>query len=220
MLDKLSKRWRQRLGALALRDLLEALRSIDNYTYRHSLRMAELSFWLGNELGYPKPFQLYDSALYHDVGKVAIPEDILAKPGPLSAEERAIVELHVEVTKGLLIESGHPDLAVASDHHERLNGTGYPRGIGDGLVPMEGRIFAVADVFEAVTGIRPYRDALPLEEALNLLRQGVGSLYDPVVVAALGRLLQRWDVSLNSSGQGLLADLTRLSDAAAPTRES
>ena len=213
---ELSQRWQQRGDALALGDLLEGLRSIDSYTYRHSLRMAELSFWLGRELGASNPFQLYEAALYHDVGKIAIPEEILIKPGPLTTEERAIVEFHVQATKQLLSDLGRPDLMGAADHHERLGGNGYPRRlVGEGI-PLAGRIFAVADVFEAVTGVRPYRDAMPVEGALKLLQAGAGTDYDPTVVGALAKLLARTQVTVDGSSRELLEDLSRLESQVQP----
>lgn len=208
--NQLSERWRLRFGALALGGLLQGLKSIDNYTYRHSLRMAELCFWLGMELGVPNPLQLYDAGLYHDIGKIAIPEEILIKPGPLTAEERAIVEFHVQETRRLLLELGRPDLLVAGDHHERLAGTGYPHRLAGEQISLPGRVFAVADVFEAVTGVRPYRDTMPVEQALKLLQDGIGTQYDAAVVAALAKLLKRGEVALGPSGRELLEDLSKL----------
>jgi len=125
----------------------------------------------------------------HDVGKIAVPEQILLKPGPLTRWERAIVERHPLNGHALLAESGSELLEYAASisltHHERFDGAGYPRGLRRSAIPLEGRVTAVADVFDALTSDRPYRAALPLEHALELMVAERGRAFDPDVLDAL-----------------------------------
>jgi putative two-component system response regulator len=125
----------------------------------------------------------------HDIGKLAVPDEILLKPGALTPEERRAVERHAEVGHELLAGSGEPLVrlaaTIARTHHERLDGSGYPRGLAGAEIPLEGRIVAVADVFDALTSERVYRPAHSRKEAIRLLVDGSGTLYDPAMVRAL-----------------------------------
>jgi diguanylate cyclase (GGDEF)-like protein len=122
----------------------------------------------------------------HDVGKIAIPDRILLKPGSLTESERRVMERHAEIGHRLLADSSSELLDVAATialtHHERYDGTGYPQGLAGEAVPLEGRIAAVADVFDAITSNRVYRPALPLDEALDVMRAGRGTQFDPLVL--------------------------------------
>jgi cyclic di-GMP phosphodiesterase len=122
----------------------------------------------------------------HDIGKVAVPDRILLKSGPLTEEERAHVETHAEVGKRILQGSESPLLQLAEciawTHHEKVDGSGYPRGLVDGEIPLEGRIAAVADVYDALTRDRPYREAMSVDEATALMADGRGSHFDPDVL--------------------------------------
>ncbi len=122
----------------------------------------------------------------HDVGKIGIPDRILLNPDPLSAEEWQIMRQHAEIGYRILAGSGLELLDVAATiahtHHERLDGSGYPRGLKGSEIPLDGRIAAVADVFDAVTSDRCYQRALPLEDALEIIRKGRGALFDPDVI--------------------------------------
>jgi putative two-component system response regulator len=126
------------------------------------------------------------AAQMHDIGKVAIPDRILLKPGPLTEDERAVVETHAEVGKQILQGSESPILtqaeAIAWTHHEKVDGSGYPRGLEGEEIPIEGRIAAVADVYDALTRDRPYRQAMPVSEATALMADGQGSHFDPEVL--------------------------------------
>jgi putative two-component system response regulator len=126
------------------------------------------------------------AAQMHDIGKVAIPDRILLKRGPLTEEERAVVETHAEVGKQILQGSESPILtqaeSIAWTHHEKVDGSGYPRGLEGEEIPIEGRIAAVADVYDALTRDRPYRQAMPLSEATALMADGRGSHFDPEVL--------------------------------------
>jgi diguanylate cyclase (GGDEF)-like protein len=122
----------------------------------------------------------------HDVGKIAIPDRILFKPGSLTESERSVMERHTEIGHRLLADSSseHLDIAatIALTHHEWFDGTGYPRGLAGDAIPLEGRIAAVADVFDAVASSRVHRAALPLDQAIELMGRGRGTQFDPVVL--------------------------------------
>jgi PAS domain S-box-containing protein len=122
----------------------------------------------------------------HDVGKVAIPDRVLLKPGPLTAAERSVIETHAEIGYRLLSGSDSAVLQTAAiialTHHEHYDGSGYPRGLAGEAIPIEGRVVAIADVFDALTSDRVYRSAMTQEEALTILRAGRGTHFDPVLL--------------------------------------
>jgi PAS domain S-box-containing protein len=124
----------------------------------------------------------------HDIGKIAIPDRILLKPGPLTPEERTEMEKHASLGYGMLADSSHELLRLAAlvalTHHERFDGTGYPLGLAGEEIPLEGRITAVADVFDALTSDRVYRAALGLDETIRIMREGRGTHFDPTVLDA------------------------------------
>jgi putative two-component system response regulator len=128
------------------------------------------------------------AAPLHDVGKIGIPDEILLKPGPLTDEERERMQEHAEVGYRLLTGSGSDMLETAATiawtHHERWDGQGYPRGLAGEAIPIEGRITAVVDVFDALTHDRVYRPAMSTEQALEIIRRGRGSHFDPAAVEA------------------------------------
>jgi response regulator RpfG family c-di-GMP phosphodiesterase len=148
---------------------------------RYSLELARALGWSENQLG-----SLARGAHLHDIGKLGIPDGILLKPGPLTPEERTRMQHHVRIGFDLV-----GDIAFLADaaeivltHHERYNGSGYPRGLkGDEILPSA-RIFAVADSFDAITSDRPYRRASSFESAREIIRQLSGTQFDPKVVAA------------------------------------
>ena len=122
----------------------------------------------------------------HDIGKIAIPDQVLLKPGPLTRKERRVMMRHAEIGHELLSGSASEVLELAAlvalNHHERFDGSGYPRGLAREDIPVEGRIAAVADVFDALISSRVYRPALPLPEALGIMREGRGSHFDPEIL--------------------------------------
>jgi cyclic di-GMP phosphodiesterase len=124
----------------------------------------------------------------HDIGKVAVPDNILLKAGPLTDAERARMETHAEVGKRILQGSESPLLRLAETiawtHHEKVDGTGYPRGLFGDEIPMAGRVAAVADVFDAITRDRPYRQAMPLDQATAVMYEGRGTHFDEEVLDA------------------------------------
>src|SRR4029077_4690764 len=171
---------------------LEALGSAidlrDGPTAGHSKRVLLYSVKLAEVIGGMEGQlrTLGMGAWLHDIGKLAIPDSILLKPGALNEQERQIMQRHVEL--GYDLVKGIPFLADAAEvilaHHERRNGSGYPRGLRGEEVPMCARIFAVADSFDAMTSDRPYRSALPLEAAQNAMYAGRGELFYPEIVDA------------------------------------
>src|SRR5437879_3604442 len=137
--------------------------------------------------------RLSHAAPLHGVGKVAIPGAILLKPGPLTAEERAIVETHAEEGHRLVSGSSSSILGLAAtialSHQEKWDGSGYPRGLKGEEIPIEGRIVAVADVFDALTSDRVYRKAFSVEDAIQMMREQRGRHFDPVLLDAFLEVL-------------------------------
>lgn len=143
---------------------------------------------LARILGFASPevHRLRCAAALHDVGKAAIPAAILRKPAALTHAERRTVERHTLIGHRMLIAVSGPNALAAArialTHHERFDGRGYPHGLTGTEIPIEGRIVAVADVLDALLSDRPYRPALPPDQALNLLAAASGSHFDPAVV--------------------------------------
>jgi HD-GYP domain-containing protein (c-di-GMP phosphodiesterase class II) len=132
------------------------------------------------------------AAMIHDVGKIAIPSEILNKPGSLTNCEWGLIKNHVRIGYDLLkdVEFPWPVAEIIYQHHERLDGSGYPRGLKEGEIRIEARILAVADVVEAMSSLRPYRESAGLEAALGEIEKNKGILYDPAVVEACLRLFR------------------------------
>jgi putative two-component system response regulator len=132
--------------------------------------------------------QLRLASAMHDVGMVAVPGSVLRKPGPLTARELETVRTHADIGRRILSGSGEELLQMAATiawtHHERMDGSGYPRGLKGDAIPVEGRIAAIADVFDAVTSWRPHRPALFYQRAFDLLLEGRGTLFDPTLLDA------------------------------------
>src|SRR5579875_1166627 len=176
--------------AETVRKLSMAVEFRDEDTGAHIERIGRLSALLAEQVGMDERFcsRILHAAPLHDVGKVAIPDAVLLKPGPLSEEERAIVEAHAEEGYRLLSRSSSSILelaaSIALSHHERWDGGGYPRGLAREEIPLEGRIVAVTDVFDALTSDRVYRKAYPLEQAIALMREQRGRHFDPYLLDA------------------------------------
>jgi HD-GYP domain-containing protein (c-di-GMP phosphodiesterase class II) len=171
------------------------------FTGGHSARVAQLTEELAAALGLDAGARrwLRRGALLHDVGKLGVSNAILDKPGKLDPEEWVAVQRHALHTEQILSRiSAFGVLArVAGAHHEKLDGTGYPRGLDARHIRLETRIITTADIFDALTADRPYRDAMPVERALAIMRSEVGVGIDPVCLAALERVLE------SNSGSGL-----------------
>jgi diguanylate cyclase (GGDEF)-like protein len=161
-------------------------------TRSHSETVAELCVAIGNCLGFDGEGveRLRLAGLLHDVGKIAVPDAILHKPSPLSDDEWEQMREHVSVGHGILVSAELPvEAEWVLHHHERFDGTGYPAGLRAEEIPLESRIIAVADAFEAMTGTRPYQEQLSAIEALAELSGNVGTQFDASCVAALSELV-------------------------------
>jgi hypothetical protein len=185
--------------AETVRRLSMAVEFRDEDTGAHIERIGRFSTLLAEAAGMSSEFcrRIGHAAPLHDVGKVAIPDAILLKPGSLTAEERTIVETHAEEGHRLLRGSSSSILdmgaTIALSHHERWDGGGYPRGIAAENIPIEGRIVAIADVFDALTSHRVYREAFSVEKAVEMMLDQADRHFDPV-------LLHKFMEVLDSSG--------------------
>jgi PAS domain S-box-containing protein len=170
--------------------LARAVEFRDSDTGDHVERMSSYCELVAAELGLsPERCELIATAsILHDAGKIAIPDDVLLKPGPLTAEERAVMQRHAVIGHNLLSGSTSPMLQIAATialtHHERYDGTGYPQGLMGEQIPIEGRIAAIADAYDALTSDRVYRAALPAAEAIARLSEDRGRHFDPVIFDA------------------------------------
>ena len=160
----------------------------DRYTAGHERRVAEIAAAIGALMGFDAQRQqgLRVAGLLHDVGKIVIPAEILAKPSRLSAIEFKLIQQHAQTGYEVLkdVEFPWPVAEVALLHHERMDGSGYPQGLKGEAIPVEARIVAVADVIEAMTSHRPYRAGLGLEQALSEIERGRGTIYDATAADA------------------------------------
>ena len=168
--------------------LTMALEAKDPYTEGHSVRVAAYSEAIGKQLGLPPRTldMIHRSCLVHDIGKIAVDETILRKGGQLDTREREKMDMHPLIGESILrpIALLHPLLPGVRSHHEHFDGSGYPDGLKGEAIPIEARVMAVADAFDAMTSNRPYRPAMPEEEARQELRRNAGKHFDPRVVAA------------------------------------
>jgi HD-GYP domain-containing protein (c-di-GMP phosphodiesterase class II) len=160
----------------------------DPYTAGHHRRSADLARAIGREMGLPEDQVegLRLAGTIHDVGKIGIPADILSKPTRLSEIEFSLIQSHSQIGYDILagIEFAWPIAKIVNQHHERMDGSGYPQGLKNGDILLESRILAVADVIEAMASHRPYRPSLGIEAALKEIEDKKGVLYDPAVVTA------------------------------------
>jgi response regulator RpfG family c-di-GMP phosphodiesterase len=169
-----------------------ALDSRDVGTESHSRRVHGYSLALAREHGVP-PDQLADLAhgvLLHDIGKIGIPDAILLKPGTLTTEEWQVMRTHPEIGKRLIekIPFLHGAIPVVWCHHEKWDGNGYPRGLKADAIPLNARIFAVVDAFDAMTFDRPYSKAIPFDSAIAEIKRCAGTHFDPRVVESFVRV--------------------------------
>jgi diguanylate cyclase (GGDEF)-like protein len=173
--------------------LANALEANDAYTSSHARHITDLALKVGRALGLQSDElkRLELGALFHDIGKIGIPSEILLKPGPLDPDERRVMERHPELGERIIapIERLHDVRAIVRHCHERWDGTGYPDRLGGSEIPLESRIVFVCDAFHAMTTDRPYRERVSVDEACRRLAAGAGSQFDPLVVHAFLRLL-------------------------------
>jgi putative two-component system response regulator len=167
----------------------------DNETGLHVVRMSHYSRLIGEALGMPKVQleDLFSAAPMHDVGKIGIPDAILRKPGRLDEDELLVMRQHPEI--GARIIGQHKDgmLAMAHRialyHHEKWDGSGYPFGLAGEAIPLEARIVAIADVFDALTSVRPYKRAWSFDDAIAFLCEQAGKHFDPALIKVFEGLL-------------------------------
>lgn len=170
----------------AVRSILQALDCKDHYTFGHSLRVTHFALRLGEEMGFDTE-TLYDlemSALFHDIGKIAVPDAVLLKPARLDDEEFLQMKQHPSKSAEIL-EGFKPFEEVAKNakhHHERYDGRGYPDGLKGEDIPLFSRIILIADTFDAMTSTRPYRKGLHYDVAFAELEEFAGSQFDPNLV--------------------------------------
>jgi len=178
------------LGTLTL--LANAIAKRDNDTDTHNFRVTLLAVRLCEELHLDDDIihSMIKGAFLHDIGKIGIPDTILLKPGKLDQEEFREMQEHVRYGLDIIRSSTWLDDAtkVVGSHHEKYNGSGYPKGWAGGAIPLVARIFAVVDVFDALTSRRPYRQPLAYEEAMAVIQQGRGLQFDPVIVDAFATI--------------------------------
>lgn len=175
--------------------LVGAVEAKDGYTRGHTQRVCELSLRIGQELKLPKERLrvLTQAAMLHDIGKIGVPDSILNKPGPLTPEEFAVIRDHPVRGHAIIrdVPSLRAEIGGVRHHHERLDGSGYPDGLVGDQIPLEARIIAVADVYDALTSARPYRPAWSPERALAYLDEQAGVTLDGACVRALHTALGR-----------------------------
>jgi len=179
----------------AIRVLSATVDAKDPYTANHSLNVTTYACSLAREMELPEENiqNIYLGGLLHDIGKIGIPEDILSKPRKLTPEEYREIMKH-PVTGAKIIEPlrGLKNIiSIIRHHHERYDGTGYPDKLRGEEIPLEARILATADTFDALTSERPYREALSLEDALKEIRRHIGTQFDPQIVEALEKIVMR-----------------------------
>ncbi|WP_310600674.1 cache domain-containing protein [Desulfobulbus sp.] len=186
-----------------VKSLALAAEKRDPYTAGHQMRVDRLACAIARELGLDEDRieGLHFAALLHDIGKISLPSEYLAKPARLSAQERAIIKCHTEVGYEILkdIPFPWPVADIVHQHHEHLDGSGYPQGLTAKDLLLESQILTVADVVEAMSSHRPYRPSLGLETALSEVRAGRGTLYHPASVDACLKLIAEKKVDLSAA---------------------
>jgi putative two-component system response regulator len=178
-----------------IRRLGRACEFRDNETGAHIERMSRYSYLLGLAAGLSdeQADMLLNASPMHDVGKIGIPDAILLKPGKLTSEEFDVIKKHPAIGAHILSGSDSPLLRmsemIAITHHEKWDGTGYPNGLAGEEIPLEGRIVAIADVFDALTAIRPYKKAWDVNEAADFIVNNAGTHFDPKLAALFHQVL-------------------------------
>jgi putative nucleotidyltransferase with HDIG domain len=168
--------------------LSSTIEARDPFARGHSSRVAVLAYSLARRIGFDRRalLRLRLAALLHDIGKLAVPEEVLVKPGSLNEVELAQMRRHPGAGAWMLraIGAAREALPAVLYHHERWDGAGYPVGLAGESIPLDARILAVVDSFDAMTSIRPYRGPRPARDALEELERCAGSQFDPAIVTA------------------------------------
>ncbi|MBI4998673.1 MAG: HD-GYP domain-containing protein [Rhodocyclales bacterium] len=206
-------------GNIELLDVLgSAIAKRDSDTSAHNYRVTLYAIELARAIKLPDSQMraLIAGSFLHDVGKIGIPDGILLKPGKLDAGEFEIMKTHVELGGHILQRSTWLATAreVVLNHHEKYDGSGYPRGLGAEAIPIAARIFAIVDVFDALTSRRPYKEPMSLEQSLAILKQDAGSHFDPVLIEAFARIAPDLYARLVAMSDAEAEELLRRSIAA------
>ena len=190
-LSKLKKTFEQTIATLG--NIIEVK---DPYTSGHQKKVAAISMAIAKNLGLSKESveAISTASLIHDIGKISIPQSILSKPGKLTDIERAMIEIHPVTGYDIVkeIDFPQPIAKIILQHHEKLNGSGYPSGLKGDDIMLEARIITVADVFDAMTSHRPYRAAFSLKVTMDELINNKGILYDPAVIDCLSNYVDSY----------------------------
>lgn len=183
--------------------LTAAIDAKDHYTFGHSQRVAEYSTLLASELNIDKAHIeiLREAALLHDIGKLGIPENILTKAGKLNNDEFDIVKKHVEMSITIIkhLPSINHVIPAVIGHHERWDGTGYPRGLKGESIPFAARCLAITDAFDAMTSSRPYRAGFSVNAALNEIKNNIGTQFDPAMANLFIKLVLDGTIKVDKS---------------------
>ncbi len=175
-----------------LETLGNAIAQRDSDTNAHNYRVSIYAARIGEEMSLPNQTMrsLIKGSFLHDLGKIGITDAILLKPGKLDDKEFEIMKTHVVKGRDIIQRSKwlHDALDVVLDHHEKMTGKGYPRGLAGEDIPVTARIFAIADVFDALTSKRPYKEAWSFEEAMEIMEEGKGSHFDPLLLDTFSRI--------------------------------
>lgn len=179
----------------------------DPYTHGHCARLAEFSARLGERIGLPDDdiTALRRAGIVHDVGKVLVPDAILLKPGPLTAAERSVMKQHPVAGEHICspLKSFRSVLGIIRHHHERWDGSGYPDGLRGETIPLTARVLQIADVYDALTTQRPYRAALPPQEAWKILEEEVNrGWWDGRLVQEFREMMANWDFAASAKENG------------------
>jgi putative two-component system response regulator len=199
--------------------LSKALEYRDNDTNDHTFRVAKYSRMISERLGLSRQEcrSIYLASPLHDIGKVAIPDGILLKPGLLDDDERAIIKTHAEIGARILRGSASDLIRLAAQiaecHHERWDGAGYPKGLSGEAIPLCARIVAIADVFDALTTERPYKKAVPVAGALAILEAERGRHFDPACLDAFLSAYAEMESADASAGSSELSPRVTVTDA-------
>lgn len=181
--------------------LTAAIDAKDHYTYAHSKNVARYAATLAVAAGLndDQVRTIYAAGLLHDIGKISIPENILNKTGKLEDGEYRVMKDHVNSSIEMIRHLPEMDYLIPAvlGHHERWDGKGYPRGIAGEEIPVSARCLAIADVFDAMTTDRPYRRGLPLEYALEEIRKGAGTQFDPSLAKTFIQLIRSRSIPLS-----------------------
>ncbi|MBF0498072.1 MAG: HD-GYP domain-containing protein, partial [Deltaproteobacteria bacterium] len=195
---------------------LVKLKTFDEYTYTHSVNVCVLALTLGRFLDFPlqKLRAIGIGALFHDLGKMAIPEKIINKSGPLTMEEFREIQKHPYLSAKLLKNADHVSREVIESalfHHERYCGQGYPKGLKANEIPLAAQVISLADVYDAMTSDRVYRKKISSHETLRIMYAGRAVQFDPVLVSNLVKCLGVYPigslVKLNTGEMGLVMDI-------------